>query len=182
MTHNKQEIWKDIEEFKGFYQISSHARVKSVERYIERKNNKGKQYIPERIIKQRENIHGYMVVNLWKNNKGYNRQVHRLVIEAFVPKIDGKDLTNHIDANKKNNFPENLEWCNHSENLIHAYEKGLNKKCIKTKVINLKTGEENTFKSMGDASRFMGKSNAYVSNLIKKLSLYKNKEYRWEVI
>ena len=31
-----KEIWKDIENFKGLYQVSNLGRVKSVERFVDR--------------------------------------------------------------------------------------------------------------------------------------------------
>lgn len=36
-----------------------------------------------------------------------------------------KNCINHIDGNPKNNNVENLEWCNHLENNMHALETGL---------------------------------------------------------
>ena len=52
---------------------------------------------------------------------------HRLVAESFVEKpASSKRLcVNHIDGNKLNNMPENLEWVTWSENNIHAYKHGL---------------------------------------------------------
>ena len=32
---------------------------------------------------------------------------------------------NHIDGNKQNNRVDNLEWCNNSENQLHAWKLGL---------------------------------------------------------
>lgn len=65
---------------------------------------------------------GYMIITIRK--KCY--RIHRLVAENFLPKVDGKPIVNHIDGNKLNNNVNNLEWCTQSENVKHAWNKGLN--------------------------------------------------------
>lgn len=69
------------------------------------------------------------------DNKGYRRlsingkgiREHRMIAEKFVPNPHNKPQVNHIDGNKLNNHPSNLEWCDNSENQIHAYKLGLSK-------------------------------------------------------
>lgn len=71
----------------------------------------------------------------FKTDKGYHRvtmaggktfAVHRLVAMAFLgsPPSD-RDEVNHIDGDKKNNRPSNLEWSDRSSNMKHAYAIGL---------------------------------------------------------
>ena len=67
---------------------------------------------------------GYHEVIL--NGKQY--RVHRLVAEAFIPNPENKPCVNHKDGNKKNNKVNNLEWCTYSENTVHAYQTGLEKR------------------------------------------------------
>jgi len=64
---------------------------------------------------------GYVRVNL-ADGKGkvVTRYVHRLVAEAFVPKVDGMPDVNHIDMNPQNNSVGNLEWVSHRENILKA--------------------------------------------------------------
>ena len=70
---------------------------------------------------------GYMYVKLWINNKTRAAFIHRLVATAYIPNPDNKPDVNHKDGNKHNNSVENLEWVTKSENMIHAYQTGLNK-------------------------------------------------------
>jgi hypothetical protein len=107
---------EQFKEIKGFerYAISSHGRVFGVS---------GQE------ISQRKATNGYLRVNVRRGNVKYEKptvvSVHRLVAEAFLPKIEGKTHVNHIDGNKCNNHVNNLEWCTPKENLQHAWKTGL---------------------------------------------------------
>lgn len=115
------EIWKDIAGYEGLYQVSNLGRVKSLERDTKRARP---QHIQERILKQRNGE--YLMVYLADAGKYEARLVHRLVAQAFISNPDNKPIVNHIDGNKYNNRADNLEWCTHKENVIHAFVTGLN--------------------------------------------------------
>jgi HNH endonuclease. len=72
-----------------------------------------------------DNGNGYKQVQIMRGCKRYTRYVHRLVAECFIDNPDGLPEINHKDGNKLNNSADNLEWCNHSDNLKHAYRTGL---------------------------------------------------------
>lgn len=59
---------------------------------------------------------------------GKNVNFHRIIAELFIPNVNHKPCVNHIDGDKLNNRADNLEWCTHSENTIHAYITGLETK------------------------------------------------------
>jgi hypothetical protein len=63
---------------------------------------------------------GYRRVTLSIDSVKTRHSVHRLVANAFLPTIEGKDFVNHINGDKKDNRVENLEWCNNQENMVHA--------------------------------------------------------------
>ena len=122
-----EEIWRDIPEFEGYYEISNLGRVKTKARNIKKflKYNYHNQPIKERIIKQRL-TQGYPSVSLWKDRKLYNKTLHRLLAKAFIPNPNNYPVVNHIDGNKLNNSLDNLEWCTHQHNTNEAYRLGLN--------------------------------------------------------
>ncbi len=119
----KEEIWKDIEGFEGYYQVSNFGRVKSLEReVITSWSYKGTQRLKERILKL--SMKPYPRGNLVKDGKCTNFRVHRLVAKAFIPNPNNLPEVNHIDCNKQNNHVSNLEWCDRKYNSQHAVKNG----------------------------------------------------------
>lgn len=118
------EIWKDILNYEGLYQVSNLGRVKSLKKL----SWNGYSYItkPERILKL-SNSKGYKFVRLYKDKVAKNYTIHRLVAIAFIENKNNYKEVNHIDGNKLNNNATNLEWCTKSHNIKHAYRTGLNK-------------------------------------------------------
>lgn len=78
-----------------------------------------------RVLKACKNSSGYNTVNLYNNGERTSISVHRLVAETFNGCDDPSMEVNHIDGNKNNNRPENLEWVTRGENETHAYRTGL---------------------------------------------------------
>ena len=70
--------------------------------------------------------HGYYRTML----DGRTVKVHRIVAENWLENPLGLPVVNHIDCNPTNNRVENLEWCTTSENILHAYRTGLEKKAL----------------------------------------------------
>jgi hypothetical protein len=102
------EEWKPVKGFPG-YDVSSCGRVRR----------------GDLMLIQGTKETGYRRVSLTKNGKQFRRYAHVLVAEAFVgSRPDGTEV-NHIDGNKANNTPANLEYVTHAENVRHAHEAGL---------------------------------------------------------
>lgn len=120
------EIWKDVNNYEGHYQVSSLGRVKALYREFKGSDGKLKKY-PERVLKIDTSSSSdirYARVTLCRSNKTYRVTVHRLVAENFIPNPEGKPHINHIDNDSLNNHLINLEWVTHSENMIHAQKQG----------------------------------------------------------
>lgn len=111
-----QEIWKDIKEYEGLYQISNLGNLISI------KHNRIKPIIVKTQKSQR-----YLRVNLWKKGEYKTFSIHRLVAEAFLPNPNKFPVVNHKDGNKLNNKANNLEWCTQSHNVKESYKLGLQK-------------------------------------------------------
>jgi DNA-binding transcriptional regulator YiaG len=108
------------------YQVSNLGRIRSLDRYVGYKNNKLRLF-PGKILNQTIITNGYYKVVLSKNSKMKNYSVHRLIILSFLSNPNNYEFANHKDGNKLNNNVDNLEWCNRSQNQIHAYRNGLQK-------------------------------------------------------
>ena len=111
-----KEIWKDIKDYEGLYQVSNLSRVRSLERWEMLKNGYSR-YRKGRILKTHIDKYGYERVMLYKDGKQKLKQVHRLVAEAFLPNPDNLPQVNHKDENPLNNVVSNLEWCNSKYNI-----------------------------------------------------------------
>lgn len=111
-----KEVWKDIKGFEGRYQVSNLGRVKSLCYH---------NGTSERILRQRNNLSGNPIVNLYKkgSDKGTLKTVHRLVAEQFIPNENNFPMINHKDENPKNNNVRNLEWCDCSYNVLYSLKR-----------------------------------------------------------
>ena len=103
-----KEIWRDIKDYEGHYQVSNWGRVKSIK------------FGKEKILKLIKDKDGYLQVTLCKNNIKKVYKVHRLVAEAFIDNTDKLPQVNHKDENKLNNNVENLEWCDRLYNVRYG--------------------------------------------------------------
>ncbi|MGY0692639.1 NUMOD4 domain-containing protein [Virgibacillus sp. FSP13] len=177
-------IWKDIKGYEGLYMVSAAGDVKS----IKRSGTKGGVLIGN-IAK------GYKRVLLKKNNKAKKFFVHRLVADVFLDKQKDKNFVNHIDGNKLNNHVNNLEWCNRSENQLHAYKLGLQKVDVtkahavrhektKRKIIQLSmSGEEiKIFNSIREAAKSLGMNDGTHISAAAKGKRKSCGGFRWKYI
>lgn len=99
ITGEYRSMWRDIEEFKGLYQISNQGEVRRIYR-----NGRFRQ-ISLRIKND------CVCVMLRKNNKIYMRSVGKLVAIAFIgePPV-GTASIKHIDGDYTNNCLNNIRW------------------------------------------------------------------------
>lgn len=95
------------------YMVSNFGTVISCPRY-----DKLGRFHHGGVLKQRLSL-GYpsVMIRLDKDKCFMPHQVHRLVAEAFIPRVDGKNYVDHIDGSRDNNIVTNLRWCTPKENV-----------------------------------------------------------------
>lgn len=162
------EVWKEVLGYEDLYEVSNLGKVRTKVGKTTHSDRHGSRVWKQRILKQKTDKNGYKRVNLWKNKMSKTFLVHRLVAIAFLDAVDGKNYINHKDGNPSNNYLENLEWCTHKENLMHAFENELNKSPDQIVLFNSNTKESVWFLSKAEASKYLGRNQGFVSAVLKK--------------
>ena len=108
------EIWKDVPNYEGIYQVSNLGNVKSLSRLLRNKYNTF--VSKEKLLTPKIASTKYYFVKLCRNGEK-TLAVHRLVMMAFAG-VSTLDV-NHKDLNKLNNNLDNLEYCTRKENVYH---------------------------------------------------------------
>jgi hypothetical protein len=114
-------MWKPIKGYEGFYEITEQGDVRRVVgSWCQRTR-------PVTVCADTEpRGNPTRRVRLCNRTKPYKRYlIHRLVYEAFVGPIPKGLTINHLDGNRANNHPSNLEIATMREQMIHAYATGL---------------------------------------------------------
>lgn len=156
------EEWRPVRDFEDLYEVSSLARVRSVDTDEVRINQNGQPYIyhkKSKVLKQK--ICGncpYYRINLHKDKVEYTKMVHQLVAEAFVPNPDNLPCINHKDEDKTNNLPENLEWCTRQYNNTYGHAREKLRDAVSHPIEQLTMDGQHVayFHNVGDIERLSG--------------------------
>lgn len=154
------EIWKDIKNYDGIFQVSNMGRVRSIGRYC--KHGDHVYFRHGKILTLCKRKSGYFKVTLQTDNHRKDLPIHRLVAEAFIPNPNNLNTVNHKDGNKANNTVENLEWLSYSDNTKHAHQTDLNRnhkhvKCVELGIV---------FDSLRDVAKYFNCSRDTVEDHI----------------
>lgn len=124
-----EEIWKSVKGYESIYEVSSVGRIRSLDRVIKKKGNRGSVYslkLKGKILKPKLTKLGYHEHGL-SNGVKYDIshfRLNRLVATAFIPNPNNLPQVHHIDHDKLNNKVDNLKWVTASENIKEAIKAG----------------------------------------------------------
>lgn len=167
------EIWKEIPNTNGDYQVSSLGRVKS------RKWGEWKMLNPH----TEKNGYRGLKIRFANTEKRKNVLVHWLVANAFLDRPEGKCEINHIDSDRTNNNVNNLEFVTSSGNTEHAVRKGRlipwNNPRKQIVAINLETKKEIEFISISKAEEYFN-SRHIVDVLKGKRNMVKGYTFKYK--
>jgi hypothetical protein len=164
------EQWKDISGYEGRYRINEFGQVLTI----------SKKFPNGQYKKATKDKDGYLCVDLYKNGKRKHCKVHRLVAQEFIPMEKGKNIVNHKDENKQNNFVENLEWCDvRYNNTYNDRQKRINAQKRKPVCAISKDGTKVRFDSISEASFVAGTTRRNILYALKK-EQNTAAGYRWE--
>lgn len=113
MPQQPTEEWRPIPSLDGKYSASNLGRI--------RRDAPGKGARVGRIIRAAADSTRYLSIG-WPRHL----TVHVLIAEAFHgPRPSPTHQVNHIDGDRQNNVPANLEWVTPRENNLHAGRRGM---------------------------------------------------------
>lgn len=113
-----EELWKDIPEYEGYYQVSNLGRIKALS--IPVKSCYGSKRVKsERVLKLVIDNKGYPSFRPHKEGVGKTVRVHRLVAETFIPNPLNKPFVDHINTIRSDNRVDNLRWVTAKENSLN---------------------------------------------------------------
>lgn len=105
---NKEiEIWKDVSDYKGVYQVSNLGNVKSLK------------FGKERLLKPQPDKAGYLMLSLYIDGVVMIKKAHQLVVMAFLgyDPCGHRLVIDHINGDKSDNRVANLRIVTHSQNV-----------------------------------------------------------------
>lgn len=174
-TELPEEEWRPIPGYEGLYDASSNGRIRSHPGKTTSNSRFRRRVWKSRIMKPKYPLSSKRKdgrVSLWKDGVHKDFLVSRLVAMAWLGVPTEETTVNHIDGDYTNNSVNNLEWTPLSDNIRKGFDLGLYDSIKKPVNLVSMSCYVRSFKSMEDATRWLGRGHGYISNAIKKRMEY----------
>lgn len=109
-----EEIWKSINDYDGFYEISNLGRVRSIERVV--RNRFSFRILKPRVLKYFVDKDGYNIVTLSKKSKTKKIRVGSEVFKTFKHSFTKPHTVDHINKIRTDDSIGNLRVLHKREN------------------------------------------------------------------
>jgi len=103
-----------------------------------------------------QNTNGYPMVGLTVLGERRRYLVHRLFATKFVPNPANHPVVNHIDYDRQNWNPKNLEWTTTQDNVRHSMANILASQCVNRYLLCSPEGEVVEVFNLRDWTRTLG--------------------------
>ena len=159
-----EEVWKTIPGFEGEYEASDHGRVRSLDRVIVESTGRRRK-LTGRVLRPASRPSGHLCIVLGR--KGGTWDVHVVVALTFIGPKPSRNEVLHRDHNPQNNHISNLRYGTRSENLLHDYESGSQRKQFAV-VATEPDGNSRNFRSVTHAAQHYGLTQPAVTHAIQQ--------------
>ena len=118
---NKDEIWKEVPNYEGHYEVSNRGNVRSMDRFVTTKNGR-KRFYKGKVVKGDVN-NGYRRTSFSINSKTRTYKFSQLVAMAFLGhKPNGHSLViDHVNGIRSDDRLENLRIVTKRENTSECF-------------------------------------------------------------
>ena len=119
----REEEWRTVAGFEGYYEVSSLGRVRSIDREVEDGRRRLRR-LKGRVLNPGLQTSGYRQVHLMRDGVDTPSLVHRLVLIAFSGPPPEGAVACHGNGDRGDNRAANLRWGTMQENTADAVEHG----------------------------------------------------------
>lgn len=117
------ETWRPIPNWEGYYEVSDHGRIRSIDRSILHINGEVHR-VKGRKMRLHKNQFGYLYTMGSRENRQKRIWVHRAVLESFVSLRPEGMVCMHLNNDRTDNRVENLQWGTQKDNIIQSVRDG----------------------------------------------------------